>query len=66
MLKSEIALLAGVFCLQGWGAFCATASAPYSQELTDYAVNMVRGQGPEGLVSGSGEASTLLFLYGAT
>ena len=50
--KTSQVYLIFIYLFQGWGIFCATASARYSQELADQAADMVRGQGPGAMVSG--------------
>lgn len=51
---------------QGWGAFCLTAAAPKDADATQRAADYIRGKGPRDFVSGTGSASTYLFLYGKT
>jgi hypothetical protein len=51
---------------QGWKAFCYAAMAPYDQAHATEAANFIKKQSPRHLVSGTGSASTLLFIYGRT
>ncbi|KAJ8312297.1 hypothetical protein KUTeg_009670 [Tegillarca granosa] len=50
----------------GWKAFCYAAMAPYDDAHAKMAADFVRDKGPRQLVSGTGAASTLLFIYGRT
>ena len=42
------------------------AMSASSPDMTSKAVDFVRGHGPHDFVSGTGAASTMLFLYGRT
>jgi len=50
----------------GWGAFCHAATAPLSVQAQQAAADYVKDLSPGQLVGGTGAASTLLFIYGAT
>lgn len=50
----------------GWKAFCYAGIAPYDESHKIAAANYLRDKYPRDLVSGTGAASTLLFIYERT
>ena len=52
--------------MQGWQTFCYAAMAPLDSAHQSRAADYVRNKRPQELVGGTGAASTLLFIYGAT